>query len=57
MNDDKALVFVRGRQGMRQESRSRLLARWVASGLSARAFALEAGVAGKRPAEVPHVRS
>ena len=45
MNDDKALVLVRGRQRMRQESRSRLLARQAASGLSARAFALEAGVA------------
>ena len=45
MNDDKALVWVRGRQGMRHESRSRLLARWATSGLSARAFALEAGVA------------
>ena len=45
MNDDKALVWVRGRQRMRQESRSRLLARWAASGLSARASALEAGMA------------
>ena len=45
MNDDKALVVVRGRQVIPQESRSRLLARWAASGLSARAFALEAGVA------------
>ena len=45
MNDDKALVFVRGRQRMLQESRSRLLARWAASGLSARAFAQEAGMA------------
>jgi len=44
MNDDKALVLVRGRQVIPQESRSRLLARWAASGLSARAFALEAGV-------------
>jgi hypothetical protein len=33
---------------MLQESRSRLLARWAASGLSARAFALEAGVAALR---------
>jgi transposase-like protein len=45
MNDEKALVLVRGRQVIRQESRSGLLARWAASGLSARAFALEAGVA------------
>ena len=51
MNDDKALVWVRGRQGMLQESRSRLLARWAASGLSARAFALEAGVAAHQPDE------
>ena len=45
MNEDKALVLVRGRQGMLQESRSRLLARWATSGLSARAFAQEAGMA------------
>jgi hypothetical protein len=45
MNDDKALLLVRGRQVILQESRSRLLARWAASGLSARAFGQEAGVA------------
>ena len=44
MNDDKALVVVRGRQMISADSRGRLLARWAASGLSARAFALEAGV-------------
>ena len=44
MNEDKALMVVRGRQLISADSRSRLLARWAASGLSARAFALEAGV-------------
>lgn len=44
MNEDKALVVVRGRQMISADSRGRLLARWAASGLSARAFALEAGV-------------
>jgi len=45
MNDAKALVVVRGRQLISPDSRYRVLARWAASGLSARAFALEAGVA------------
>src|ERR1019366_5436619 len=45
MNDNKALVVVRGQQLVPQDSRTRLLTRWAASGLSARAFALEAGVA------------
>lgn len=44
MNDDKALMVVRGRQMISAGSRSRLLARWAASGLSARVFAVEAGV-------------
>ena len=44
MNEDKALVVVRGGQMISADSRSRLLARWAASGLSARAFALDAGV-------------
>jgi len=48
MNDDQALVVVRGRQMISRDSRRRLLARWAASGLSARAFALEAGVATHR---------
>jgi transposase-like protein len=47
MNDDKALMVVRGRgrQLISLDNRTRLLTRWAASGLSARAFALEAGVA------------
>jgi transposase-like protein len=44
MNEDKALVVMRGRQMISADSRGRLLARWAASGLSAKAFALEAGV-------------
>ena len=44
MNEDKAVVVVRSRQMISANSRSRLLARWAASGLSAKAFALEAGV-------------
>jgi len=44
MNEDKALVVVRGGQMISADSRRRLLARWAASGLSARAFAVEAGV-------------
>jgi hypothetical protein len=38
---------------MLQENPSRLLARWATSGLSARAFALEAGVAAHQLSEWP----
>ena len=45
MNDDKALVVARGRCGdSEDEARARILADWAASGLSARVFALRAGV-------------
>ena len=48
MNENKAMMVVRGRAWVTAESRAQLLAEWTSSGMSARSFAQRAGVAVHR---------